>query len=298
MTIGSRPCLPNLLIIGARKAGTTSLHKYLSLHPQIYMSRHKELSFFDNTHRHWKLGLDWYKTNFDAAYPVNGEASPQYSRYPKITGVPERICRALGPEVKLIYLVRDPVDRIVSDYAQFLEWAHVTTWAPPVLPFHEVLRDIKNDPEFYLQGSSYLFQISQYRKFFPDENILIVLQERLGRDRAGTLRQIFRFLRVEDKFWSPEFETQLNQTWGKRFEASWFTRLAPAALKRELEQPRRLPWTMHRGIRRLATFGGAPIEKPRLSEADDLRLQRAVRDDVAALREFLGDPLPEWRPYS
>jgi len=298
MANSGQPCLPNLLIIGAAKAGTTSLHKYLSLHPQIYMSRRKELSFFDSTHRHWALGVDWYKTNFNAAYPVNGEASPQYSRYPKITGVPERIRQVLGKDPKIVYLVRDPVDRIVSHYVQIVEWASVTSWAPPVRPFDELLPDIENDDEFYIQGSSYFYQIAQYRKVFPEENILVVLQERLSKDRAGTLGRIFHFLGVDETFWSSEFDMRLNEADGKRVEAAWFTRLAPAALKRELEQPRWMPGPAHRAIHRLAKIGGAPIQKPRLSEADDIRLQRAMRDDVAALREFLGDPLPEWRPYN
>jgi hypothetical protein len=81
------PTLPNLLIIGARKGGTTSLHNYLSLHPQIFMSRQKELSFFDDRIR-WRLGVDWYKSNFDAAFAINGESSPQYARFPRTTGVP------------------------------------------------------------------------------------------------------------------------------------------------------------------------------------------------------------------
>lgn len=67
------PCLPNLVIIGTRKGGTTSLHAYLSLHPQIHMSAMKELSFFDETIR-WNRGMDWYRSHFNSSYPVNGES--------------------------------------------------------------------------------------------------------------------------------------------------------------------------------------------------------------------------------
>jgi len=66
MLNGRKPTLPNLLIIGAAKAGTTSLHRYLSFHPEIFMSKKKELCFFDLEKR-WPLGVDWYSSNFDAS---------------------------------------------------------------------------------------------------------------------------------------------------------------------------------------------------------------------------------------
>src|SRR5689334_25243197 len=84
-----QPTLPNLLVIGAAKAGTTSLHSYLSLHPEIFMSQRKELNFFDDRSR-WNKGVEWYKSNFNDEFRVNGETSPQYSRYPRNAGVPDR----------------------------------------------------------------------------------------------------------------------------------------------------------------------------------------------------------------
>src|ERR1700680_4934439 len=112
----NQPTLPNFLIIGAAKAGTTSLYNYLSVHPEIFMSKRKELSFFD-PQRRWHLGVEWYKSNFDASYPVNGEASPRYTRYPRTTGVPERIQQTLGTP-KLIYILRDPINRLLAQYTQ------------------------------------------------------------------------------------------------------------------------------------------------------------------------------------
>src|SRR5439155_19126191 len=99
------PVLPNLIIIGASKGGTTSLHEYLSYHPQIFMSKSKELAFFD-TRLRWRRGLDWYKSNFDASFPVNGEASPQYALYPSVPGVPGRLKDVLN-DPKFIYVIRD-----------------------------------------------------------------------------------------------------------------------------------------------------------------------------------------------
>src|SRR5205085_12476815 len=72
--------LPNLIVIGAQKCGTSGLHYYLSLHPEISVSTPKELNFFI-AERNWPLGLDWYRSHFDAEARVRSEASPNYSAY-------------------------------------------------------------------------------------------------------------------------------------------------------------------------------------------------------------------------
>ena len=105
--------LPNLIVIGAAKCGTTSLHEYLDLHPEVAMSREKELDFFVEE-KHWGRGVEWYAAQFEDA-PVRGESSPSYTAYPRYRGVPERIRRVV-PDAKLVYLVRDPVERIVSHF--------------------------------------------------------------------------------------------------------------------------------------------------------------------------------------
>ncbi|MDX1394802.1 MAG: sulfotransferase domain-containing protein, partial [Gemmatimonadota bacterium] len=107
-------CLPNLLVIGAMNAGTTSLYHYLRLHPEIHMSTPKELTFFADEWN-WPRGLDWYASHFDPSFAVNGEASPLYTTYPECPEIAERIGRNL-PDVKLLYLVRDPIARMISQY--------------------------------------------------------------------------------------------------------------------------------------------------------------------------------------
>ncbi|HET9119805.1 MAG TPA: hypothetical protein VFN72_04675, partial [Solirubrobacterales bacterium] len=91
--------LPNLIIIGGLKCGTTSIHHYLGLHPEINMSKPKELNFFVEE-LNWDLGLDWYEGRFDSRFPVRGESSPHYTNMPYFEGVPERIHRHV-PEAKL-----------------------------------------------------------------------------------------------------------------------------------------------------------------------------------------------------
>ena len=102
--------LPNLIVIGAPKGGTTSLHHYLGAHPDVFMSRRKELGLFDR--EDWRDRVEWYERQFpDRPRGYAGESSPAYSMHPTVAGVPERIHELL-PDARLIYLVRDPVERL------------------------------------------------------------------------------------------------------------------------------------------------------------------------------------------
>ncbi len=286
------PTLPNLLIIGARKAGTTSLHEYLALHPQIFMSKTKELSFFDE-HNRWRLGIDWYKSNFDAAFPINGESSPQYARYPQTKGVPERIKTVLGSP-KLIYAIRDPVERILSDYVQMVQ---SRGFAPERRSFEEILTTIESESEQYLECSSYFFQLSKYLPLFPRENLHVVVLERLQKDPARELKSVFSFLGVDSNFWSPDYGAIFNAGESKLRTAEWFDRRVPLFLQRQIWQPTWMPWKMADILGRVAFINAPSIPKPKLAKDQDLRLQNLLRADVSKLREFLNDPLTEWRPY-
>ena len=88
--------LPNLIVIGAQKAGTTLLHGLLDQQPGVAMSARKELDFFTSESGDRRRGLDWYREQFDPAASIRGESSPSYTAYPFAEGVPERIAAALG----------------------------------------------------------------------------------------------------------------------------------------------------------------------------------------------------------
>src|SRR3954465_8128427 len=110
--------LPNLLVIGATKAGTTTLWHYLDVHPEIFMAPDKELHFFD-LDENWAKGVDWYAERFAGAQgqAVIGEATPGYTRYPHR---PEAAKRAFAtvPDAKRFYRAPAPIERIRSHYVQ------------------------------------------------------------------------------------------------------------------------------------------------------------------------------------
>src|SRR5215211_1496876 len=157
---GRRSTLPNLIVIGGLKCGTTSLHHYLNLHPQVEMSRPKELNFFV-AELNWPLGADWYASHFEASAPIRGESSPHYTNRPRFNGVAARMRSVLG-EPGLIYMVRDPLDRMLSHYI------HNVAGGYEDRPLTEALADPHSS---YVARSRYFFQLEPYLEAFGGRRI-------------------------------------------------------------------------------------------------------------------------------
>ena len=195
---GREGALPNLIIIGGLKCGTTSLHHYLNLHPEIAMSRPKELNFFVSE-LNWPLGRDWYAGHFDPSARIRGESSPHYTNRPSFNGVPGRMRELLGSEVRLAYVVRNPIDRMLSHYLHNVGGGYDD----------RSLVDALSDPESsYVARSRYFFQVEPYLEEFGADRVQIVGREELKADRPGTMRRTFEFLGVDPNFTSEQFERE------------------------------------------------------------------------------------------
>jgi hypothetical protein len=275
--------LPTFLVIGAMKAGTTSLYEYLRSHPQVFMSETKELKFFlDSEHEgNWELGLDWYEQQFAAAGRAHavGEASVGYSMYPVATGVPHRIADVL-PEVKLLYLVRHPIERMRSQYL-------MRVWnGRERMPIEEALLS----RPFYVELSRYAMQVDQFLEYFPVDRMLVLRSEDLKKDRVGTMRRVFDFLDVHP---DDAVVTDIGE-----FNAG--------------ERLRRHT-TLGRGLRRFPGYSTMAAVMPRpvrrakqglmtrrvkadleISDRTRLALEDQLRDDIPRLRAYLGEDFDGW----
>jgi hypothetical protein len=194
--------LPNLIVIGAERCGTTSLHRYLGSHPQVFMSAKKELNFFV-AERNWRRGRTWYERRFSVDVPVRGESSPAYTAYPQFDGVPARIAGVI-PSAKLVYLVRDPVERTIS--ALHLARALGLERRTPA----EALRDADANP--YLARSRYATQPERYLAHFPKAMIMMVDAHELRFGESRRCAGSSRFLNVEETAWRTEMEQEFNST--------------------------------------------------------------------------------------
>jgi Sulfotransferase domain len=275
--------LPNLIVIGGLKCGTTSLHHYLNLHPQIEMSRPKELNFFVSE-LNWELGRDWYASHFSGRSPVRGETSPHYTNLPRFDGVAERMRGVLGSDVRLVYMVRDPIDRMLSHYLHNVGGGYETR------PLEQVL----TDPEAgYVARSRYAMQLEPYLREFGSERAAIVSREELKDDRAGTMRRVFSFLGVDSSFSSEQFEREwetgsAKSTGGFRLMDRAVRLPGLRALDRNFDRlPERLRWLVERLIH---DPGSGAAAKPELSQELRARLEDLFHDDVGRLEGIAERP--------
>ena len=181
--------LPDFIIIGAAKSGTTSLCNYLSQHPSIFISIPKEPCYFDKNVS-WERGIEWYSSLFTRAgnKQLCGEASTNYTRWPQVDGVPELIQQII-PNVKLIYIMRDPVERAFSHFVH--RWTKETH---PGEPFTETFTQyIQHDP-MCIDSSQYALQISRYLNIFPKNQLLLLTFEQLIINPTLTMNEILMFL--------------------------------------------------------------------------------------------------------
>jgi hypothetical protein len=271
--------LPTFIVIGAMKCATTSLHFYLDLHPQIFMSRRQELDFFI-AERHWNKGLQWYESQFSDDFGINGESSSSYTKYPLVCDVPERIHSVL-PLAKLIYVVRDPVDRIISHYI------HEYAQGRENRPIDDALNLLENN--HYLDVSKYYLQLRQYLEFYTPDQILVVMTEDLRDQRVSTLQRIFRFLSVDDNFRSDDFFRVLNQSSEKR-RKNWLGHLVSTISVKHYKL-HASPETSRKLVRKIC---GYKFDRPVVHARLRHKLVEALRSDVTSLRNLTGLGFEPW----
>ncbi len=282
--------LPNLIIIGGLKCGTTSIHHYLGLHPEIRMSKPKELNFFVEE-LNWDLGLDWYASRFDNRFKVRGESSPHYTNLPRFTGVPERI-HANCPDARLIYMVRDPIKRILS------HWVHATGAGYET---RELVPTLSAPDTSYIHRSLYWMQLQPYLELFDRSQIEIITQEELQTERDETMRKAFAFAGVDKSFSSEQFDREWEKSSAKQGDKYQFMeKLIKLPGFRSFDRnfdrlPESLRWVVEKVVHDPEK---PPAPKPDLPDDLTETLRGRFGEDVAALQRFAGREFAGWNEYS
>ena len=189
----------DFIIIGAQRCGTTSMYQSIISHPEITFASRKELHFFD---LNFKKGLDYYRSQFKDG-TLRGEASPYYIFHPH---VPKRIAQFI-PKIKLIVMLRNPIDRAYSHYH------HQVSMGIEKLSFEDALKAeekrlageyekiLKSESYYsfnhqnfsYLSRGIYVDQLKKWRKFFDQEQILVIKSEDFFADPHKILNEVFDF---------------------------------------------------------------------------------------------------------
>lgn len=274
--------LPNLVVIGAMKCGTTSLHRYLDCHPEIQMSDPKEVNFFAGINEN--RPLEWYRSLFDSNFAIRGEASQNYAKahHPRMTKAPARMAEVI-PDAKLIYLVRDPVERYAS---------HVMENA-----YGDTADDIRLNIEIdtYVKTGMYHYQLEAFLKHYHLDQVKVVVLERLITNRLAVMNDIFEFLGVPPVSNGDVFDFVANDKDSKPVptrirRAFWYralNRLSPSSA-REIGQSTLLKKLLSPNSLRTPM----PVEKRR-------ELSERFQPDIERLGRMLQMSFPEWEaePY-
>ena len=224
-----RRCLPDFAIIGVQKGGTTSLHNYLLDHPQIRGGfPKKELHFFDLNHAR---GQRRYRMSFPTRRSrerlesrcgsrlLIGESTPYYFYHPC---VPERMASLL-PHLKLILLLRNPVDRAISHYFHSVNKGHEHLEIEEAFEREEErllgeserllnderYRSFKHRHFSYLSRGRYAEQLERWLRYYPPHQLLVIPSERLFEDARSTANVVFRFLGCSP--WASDIYPKFNQ---------------------------------------------------------------------------------------
>lgn len=275
----------SFVVIGAMKAGTTSLYSYLAKHPELSLPyTEKEVNFFNNE-KHWDMGANWYVENFRENDLKRGEVNPNYAMFPRCQVVPERLYQ-FSPNIKIIYILRDPIERLRShihhNYIKGLEDRSI----------EEILSD-QSDSLWYISYSKYFYQLEKYLKFFSKEQIFITTLEDLSSDPIATMNSIFEFLDIKKNL-LPEACFRKNHDSNEKVKAGKMLELLRKTPLIKIYQSLKpiLPINVHIGTKRLL---GKHFEKPILNESQILYLKNIFHDDVVNLKKTMGNNFDHWK---
>jgi len=269
--------MPNVIVIGAMKAGTTSMHNYLDVHPDVAVSAEKEMRFFSDPR-----ALDWlgrYQEHFPAGTRYRVESSPHYTKLPVVPGVVDRMAD-LVPDARLIYLVRDPVERIVAEYVEQVQW-HAAYGT-----LEEELADAADPANALVASSRYATQLEEFLRRYPREQVLVLDLADLGTDVVGTMARVFSFLDLDAPTASAEDYGRHNTREEKYQVPGWLLRLRRGPLLRAF---RRLPAGPRRMISMAAwRRSGNLVERPTLTPETEARLHAALRPEMTRFAAATG----------
>jgi sulfotransferase family protein len=215
--------LPDFVIIGGKKCGTTFLYHLLTQHPHVERAAGKEVHFFN---RSFDEGVEWYRRCFpqprwkDGRRSITGEATPEYLSSPP---VPERMAE-VTPQARLIALLRNPVDRAYADYHRVASKGQNTRPLEEAMDYAS-LDDTRNN---LLSKGIYVDHLLRWSRFFSDEQMLILKSEDFFERPVDTLKLVFDFLDLPD--WEPKI-------WGLRYKRNKgnYEQMDPAT-RRRLEE--------------------------------------------------------------
>jgi hypothetical protein len=280
--------------IGTPKAGSSWIFKCLSEHPQICGSKLKEMRFFDNIND-YKKGMNWYFSFFPKQEPgqLVGEFSPSYIHSIETA---KRIHENF-PNVKLISVFRNPIDKLYSLY-----WYNKIGGKGSFSVFNTFEDVIKLVPQF-LEDSLHGKQFKNYLDIFPRGQIHTLLYDDIVKNPQKAIKDIYKFLNIDDAFEPPSLYKKVNETGDKHMAYPILFKVVYSIYWRM----KKITWLMKivkkfntlRIAMALAKFGmkkgGAKYEKPPMDPQTRENLRIFYKNDIKLLENLINRDLSEWK---
>ncbi len=296
--------LPNFIVAGFPKCGTTSLYYYLMEHPEIFVPEQKELHYFtseilstDTSGKDDNALMDFLirtKEDYDKLYQASagetarGDFSPSYANYPSI--IPS-IKQTLGEDTKVIFMLRDPIKRAYSNYL------HLVREGRENLTFYDALQaeDQRrkagySDFWYYRFNSEYVDKIVAYKASFKE--VKVVIFEEFIKDPSAGIKDIYKFLGVADDFVVDNIETTFNV--GGVFEKNVLTSFifGQSALKNGLKKAIPIPTFLKKIKIAIITKYKKPT--PEIDQDAEAFLISKLKEDVSRLNKELAIDVSSW----
>jgi len=279
---------PNFLLIGAAKSGTTSLCALLGSHPDIFMTDPKETNFFAYDGL-FNKGPQWYESLYrnSSNFSARGEGSPLYTLRNIYPEAARRIAE-YDPTLKLIFIVRHPLERIESGWLEMRSWGDETVHA-------DFNRALKLNRDWLVDSTNYWLELERYRHFFSDEQILVLFFEDFVKDRQAVLCSCCEFLGVDTDIELDTSTLHLNPSNEKRVRRRSISMLrsipgigmAYSLAKKLVPEVLRVPI-------RNRILNAPAIERPRWTPESQRWVVDELRSDAHRLLQHCGKQLDFW----
>lgn len=270
--------LPDFIIIGAMKCATSTLHEQLARQQGVFMSDPKEPCFFSDDAQ-WRRGLSWYKSLFrnSKAGDLCGESSTHYTKLPAYPQTVQRMRDCCGDDLRFIYIMRHPIDRLVSHY--------IHEWSQGVIDHETTIDDaVQKHPEL-VDYSRYAFQLRPYVESFSKgrDGILLMFFERLVAQQELELRRVAKFLDLSGEVsWIEEVGQQNVSTERVRKHSVRDAVLAMPGVRPMLRQ------IVPQSVRNRMKEKWSMQERPELSPAVRDQLEIIFNEDLKTLGSWIG----------
>jgi hypothetical protein len=268
--------LPDFIIIGAMKSATSTLHEQLAMQPGIFMCSPKEPNFFSDEPQYAK-GMSWYASQFNEAAvgDLCGESSTHYTKLPTYPKTVTRIFEHL-PDVKMIYVMRHPIDRLVSQY--------IHQWTEREISI-DINQALQTNPEL-IAYSQYTQQLEPYFATFGREKILPIFFERLLQESQDELTRVCQFIGYQGKpVWDSELDAQNVSS--QRMQKNSLRDFVVEFPGLKTIRKNLIPQSWRDGVKTMWTMQ----QKPQLNPEQTTYLTDLFDRDLAILGSWLGTEL-------